>query len=147
MVSVLPDPATPFGRRVRDRFRDEEVIWLTTVGRDGTPQPNPVWFSWPSEEEILTYNMPAAHRLAHIAERPAVSLHFNSAEDGNDVVVARGIAERADDEPPPHASSRVSSSAAPTRARACRSTARKRLTIACAALRDRTARPGPRSRT
>jgi PPOX class probable F420-dependent enzyme len=104
MVSVLPDPATPFGRRVRDRFRDEEVIWLTTVGRDGTPQPNPVWFIWPSEEEILTYNMPAAHRLAHIAERPAVSLHFNSAEDGNDVVVARGIAERADGEPPPHES-------------------------------------------
>lgn len=104
MVSVLPDPATPFGRRVRDRFRDEEVIWLTTVGRDGTPQPNPVWFSWPSEEEILTYNMPAAHRLVHIAERPAVSLHFNSAEDGNDVVVARGIAERVDGEPPPHES-------------------------------------------
>lgn len=104
MVSVLPDPASPFGRRVRDRFRDEEVIWLTTVGRDGTPQPNPVWFIWPGEEEILTYNMPTAHRLVHIAERPAVSLHFNSAEDGNDVVVARGIAERADDEPAPHES-------------------------------------------
>lgn len=104
MVSVLPDPASAFGRRVRDRFRDEEVIWLTTVARDGTPQPNPVWFIWPGEEEILTYNMPTAHRLVHIAERPAVSLHFNSAEDGNDVVVARGIAERADDEPPPHES-------------------------------------------
>jgi PPOX class probable F420-dependent enzyme len=104
MVSVLPDPASPFGSRVRDRFRNEEVIWLTTVGRDGTPQPNPVWFIWPSEDEILTFNTPTAHRLVHIAERPAVSLHFNSAEDGNDVVVARGIAERADDEPPPHES-------------------------------------------
>jgi PPOX class probable F420-dependent enzyme len=104
MVSVLPDPASSFGRRVRDRFRDEDVIWMTTVGRDGTPQPNPVWFIWPSEEQILTYNLPDAHRLAHIAERPAVSLHFNSAADGNDVVVARGIAERADDEPPPHES-------------------------------------------
>lgn len=104
MVSVLPDPASPFGRRVRDRFRNEEVIWLTTVGRDGTPQPNPVWFIWPTEDEILTFNMPTAHRLAHIAKRPAVSLHFNSAEDGNDVVVARGIAERVDDEPPPHES-------------------------------------------
>ncbi|HEX6336984.1 MAG TPA: TIGR03667 family PPOX class F420-dependent oxidoreductase [Jiangellaceae bacterium] len=104
MISVLPDPASPFGRRVRDRFRHEEVIWLTTVGRDGTPQPNPVWFIWPGEAEILTYNMPTAHRLAHVAERPAVSLHFNSAEDGNDVVVARGLAERADGEPPPHES-------------------------------------------
>jgi PPOX class probable F420-dependent enzyme len=104
MTSVLPDPASPFGRRVRDRFRDEEVIWLTTVGRDGTPQPNPVWFIWQGAEEILTYNTPTAHRLAHIAARPAVALHFNSAADGNDVVVARGIAERADGEPPPHES-------------------------------------------
>lgn len=104
MTSALPDPASPFGRRVRDRFRDEEVIWLTTVGRDGTPQPNPVWFIWQGDEQILTYNTPTAHRLAHIAARPAVSLHFNSAADGNDVVVARGIAERADSEPPPHES-------------------------------------------
>src|SRR5512145_3097557 len=104
MASVLPDPASPFGRRVHDRFRDEEVIWLTTVGRDGTPQPNPVWFVWQATEEILTYNTPTAHRLAHIAARPAVSLHFNSAADGNDVVVARGIAERADNEPPPQES-------------------------------------------
>jgi PPOX class probable F420-dependent enzyme len=102
MTSVLPDPASSFGRRVRARLREEEVIWLTTVGRDGTPQPNPVWFIWPHDDEILTYNTPGAHRLAHIAARPAVSLHFNSAEDGNDVVVARGVAERADDEPPPH---------------------------------------------
>jgi PPOX class probable F420-dependent enzyme len=104
MTSVLPDPASSFGRRVRARFREEEVIWLTTVGQDGTPQPNPVWFIWPHDDEILTYNTPSAHRLAHITARPAVSLHFNSGEDGNDVVVARGIAERVDDEPPPHQS-------------------------------------------
>lgn len=104
MTSVLPDQATVFGRRVRDRLRAEEIIWWTTVGRDGTPQPNPVWFIWTGGDDVLTYNLPAAHRLAHIAERATVSLHFNSAEDGNDIVVARGIAERADNEPPPHKS-------------------------------------------
>jgi hypothetical protein len=42
MSSVLPDPATPFGERVARRLREEAVIWLTTMGADGTPQPNPV---------------------------------------------------------------------------------------------------------
>jgi PPOX class probable F420-dependent enzyme len=102
MDSALPDPATRFGRRVRDRLREEEVIWLTTVGQDGTPQPNPVWFVWTGGDEVLTYNTPDAHRLVHITTRPAVSLHFNTGHDGNDVVVARGVAELADDEPPPH---------------------------------------------
>ena len=36
------DPSTPFGERVRRRLRDVVVVWLNTVGADGTPQPNPV---------------------------------------------------------------------------------------------------------
>jgi hypothetical protein len=28
-----------YGERVRRRLTDETTIWLTTVGRDGTPQP------------------------------------------------------------------------------------------------------------
>jgi PPOX class probable F420-dependent enzyme len=100
MPSALPDPTTPFGRRVRDRLHDERVIWLTTVGRDGTPQPNPVWFVWTGGDEILTYNLPAAHRMAHIEQRPTVALHFNSDRAANQVIVARGVAELADDEPP-----------------------------------------------
>jgi hypothetical protein len=45
LASVLPDPATTFGKRVRRRLRDEPVSWFTTVGADGTPQPNPEAFS------------------------------------------------------------------------------------------------------
>jgi len=43
-MSVLPDPTTPFGERVARRLREEPVIWFTSTSRDGTPQPNPVWF-------------------------------------------------------------------------------------------------------
>jgi len=43
-MSVFPDPNTPFGERVQRRLATSKVIWLTTVGADGTPQPNPVWF-------------------------------------------------------------------------------------------------------
>ena len=31
-ADLLPDPATGFGERVRQRLRDEQVIWFTTVG-------------------------------------------------------------------------------------------------------------------
>jgi hypothetical protein len=33
---VLPDPGTPFGEAVHRRLRDEPVVWLTTVGANGT---------------------------------------------------------------------------------------------------------------
>lgn len=94
---ALPDPSTPFGAAVRERLADDTIIWLTTVGKDGTPQPNPVWFLFDGET-ILTYNRADAHRLAHIRRRPRVALNLNQ-RDG-DVVVLVGRAEEADDVPP-----------------------------------------------
>ncbi|SNR56960.1 PPOX class probable F420-dependent enzyme, Rv3369 family [Haloechinothrix alba] len=99
--AALPDPQTAFGRRVRERLRDDALIWLSTVGQDGTPQPNPVWFLW-EDGSVLVYNLPSAHRLTHIRHRPRVSLHFNSGASGGDIVVLRGTATPVDDAPPPH---------------------------------------------
>lgn len=101
MTAAIPDPSTPFGRRVQERLVDERIVWLTTVGADGTPQPNPVWFIRTGPDEIVTYNLPDAHRVAHIGARPTVSLHFNSDRYGNEVIVARGVAEVDHDAPPP----------------------------------------------
>lgn len=91
-TDALPDASTSFGRRVRDRLRDEVVVWLTTVGADGTPRPNPVWFVW-TGDDVLLYSHHAARRLAAIRERPRVSLHFNSDATGEDVIVMAGDAE------------------------------------------------------
>lgn len=99
-TDVLPNPETPFGKQVHERLQNEPVAWLTTVSRDGTPQPNPVWFLWTGDDEIIVYTFPSAHRLTHIAERPLVSLNLNSAADGGQIVVMRGKAERDDDLPP-----------------------------------------------
>lgn len=99
--SVLPDPESRLGARVRERLRSEYVIWLTTVGADGTPQPNPVWFV-ADDEGVLVYNRADAHRLQHIRRRPQVSLHFDGDGRGGDIVVLRGRATIADDVPPPH---------------------------------------------
>ena len=99
---VLPDPSTTFGRRVRERLAEEIVLWLTTVGADGTPQPNPVWFLWEGEDTILIYNRADANRLTHIRTRPRVSLNFDGNGRGGEIAVLTGDAEVLEDFPPAH---------------------------------------------
>jgi PPOX class probable F420-dependent enzyme len=99
---ALPDSSTEFGERVRRRLREEKVIWITTVGKDGTPQPNPVGFLFQDDDSILIYNMINANRLSHVGGRPRVALHFDGDGVGGDIVVFTGTALRADDVPPPH---------------------------------------------
>lgn len=98
---LLPDPATDFGERVRQRLRDEQVIWFTTVGGDGTPQPNPVWFLW-EDNSALVYNRSDANRLTHIRRRPQVCLHFDGNGRGGDIVVLAGRAQVLEGHPLPH---------------------------------------------
>lgn len=93
-MSVLPGGA--FGERVARRLREDYAIWLVTVGADGTPQPNPVWFLWREPDVVLVYSRTGAARLGHIAARPQVALNFNSSSAGGDVVVLTGTAAVAD---------------------------------------------------
>jgi len=100
--SVFPDPTKPYGERVQRRLREDIVVWLTTVGADGSPQPNPVWFLWDGES-ILTYNRADAWRLVHVRTRPRVALNFDGDGRGGDIVVITGRAELTRGEvPPPH---------------------------------------------
>jgi PPOX class probable F420-dependent enzyme len=99
--NVLPDPGTPFGERVARRLRDEKLIWLTTVGVDGTPQPNPVWFL-ADGSTVLVYNQVIARRLRHIQRNPRVSLNFDSAANGDDVVILTGRAHVVENHPLAH---------------------------------------------
>lgn len=99
MSSVLPDPATPFGERVARRLRDEKILWLTTVGADGTPQPAPVWFLWDGDS-ILIYGLNEAKRNAHLARNPRVSLNFDGNGSGGDIIVITGEMRLVPDEPP-----------------------------------------------
>lgn len=99
---ALPDPSTPFGERVRRRLREEQVIWITTIDKDETPQPNPVGFLLQDDNSILIYNMAKANRINHVTDRPRVALHFDGDGSGGDIVIFTGTASRADDIPPPH---------------------------------------------
>ena len=95
-------PPGPFGERVTNRLREERVMWLTTVGADGTPQPNPVWFLWEEPSTVLVYSRRGAHREGHIGARPTVALHFDGDGKGGDIVVLTGTARVVDSRPLPH---------------------------------------------
>lgn len=93
------DLNSEFGQRVERRLRDEVVIWLTTTGRDGTPQPNPVWFLWDGQS-VLVYNRADAARLKHLESRSRVALNFDGDGHGGDIVVLTGRAELTQGETP-----------------------------------------------
>ena len=93
------DLTTEFGQRVAARLAEEEVVWLTTVRADGTPQPSPVWFLWDGTA-LLIYSKPDTPKVRNITRHPRVALNFNSDEDGDNVVVFEGDAMVADQDPP-----------------------------------------------
>lgn len=93
------DTTTDFGKRVERRLREETIIWLTTVRRDGTPQPIPVWFLWDGES-VLMYSQPNQQKERNIDHSPKVSLHFDGDGRGGDIVVLTGEARIVPDAPP-----------------------------------------------
>ncbi|HLY33259.1 MAG TPA: TIGR03667 family PPOX class F420-dependent oxidoreductase [Jatrophihabitantaceae bacterium] len=101
MTDVLPPADNEYGERVRARLSGEIAVWLTTVGADGTPQPNPVWFVWDGGTSLLVYNRSDAHRLTHLRRSPRLSLHFDGNGRGGNVVVLTGSA-RVIEAPAPH---------------------------------------------
>ncbi len=97
----MPAAGTDLGDRLRRRLEQDRVAWLTSVGADGTPQPNPIWFIVEGDE-ILIWNAMRAHRLDHIRSRPQVALNFNSTRTGGDILVITGEAHFDESAPLPH---------------------------------------------
>jgi PPOX class probable F420-dependent enzyme len=85
------DFSTALGQRALRLLRMERVVWLTTVGPDGTPQPRPVWFIGEGDS-LLVYSEPKAHKIAHLEANPGVAVHFNTDREGSEVTVLTGTA-------------------------------------------------------
>jgi PPOX class probable F420-dependent enzyme len=85
------DYSSEFGKIVKNHLDSDQVVWLTTVRKDGTPQPAAVWFIW-KDDSFVIFTQPHTQKLKNIARNPHVSLHFNCDEDGEHVVVFLGQA-------------------------------------------------------
>ena len=94
MTFTPPDPSTPFGARVQRRLHEARTIWFVSVGRDGTPAPNLVWFHWDGEATIVVYTRPDARRLVHLAAHPQLALNLDSDGTGGDMIIVSGTAVR-----------------------------------------------------
>jgi PPOX class probable F420-dependent enzyme len=88
---MVIDTSTEFGKRVAQRLQKDDLLWLTTVTRDGSPQPSLIWFYWDGET-VLIYSQPNAPKLRNIAANPQVSLNFQANEEGEDVIILNGEA-------------------------------------------------------
>ncbi len=95
------DLTSEFGARADRRLREDEIGWLVTVRPDGTPIPVPVWFLWDGET-ILVWSQPRAGKVRNIAANPRVSLHLDTDEHGDDVVIVVGTAAIDPSAPPMH---------------------------------------------
>lgn len=80
-----------FGKRAERGLYEEQIIWLTTVDKKGSPQPRPVWFHWDGET-ILIFSRPQGHKIRHININPHVSLNLDSDGEGGDIIVLLGKA-------------------------------------------------------
>ena len=78
-------------KRITHRLKAERIIWLTTVDKQGIPQPRPVWFFWDGEAVII-YSRAKTGKVTHIANNPHVALTFNSDATGGDIAVIIGDA-------------------------------------------------------
>lgn len=73
------------------RLRDELIVWLTTVSRQGQPRSSPVWFWWDGDVFHL-FSQPRQPKIRNISANPRVSLHLEGGREGDDVVVFEGRA-------------------------------------------------------
>lgn len=78
------------------RVEHDRLAWLATVTADGVPFPTPVWFA-PGDGDLVVFVAPGSRKLANIRRNPLVTLHFETDDDDEDVVVITGEARVADD--------------------------------------------------
>jgi PPOX class probable F420-dependent enzyme len=89
---TLLDVTRADDRHTSERLSAEPVIWLGTVRPDGRPHSVPVWFAW-HDPMVLIFSMPRTVKVRDVRLSPAVSLALDSADGGQDIVLAEGRAE------------------------------------------------------
>jgi PPOX class probable F420-dependent enzyme len=94
VAEPLLDKNRPDDAHTDARLAAEPVIWLGTTGPDAYPHHVPVWFCW-HDPEILIFSMPATRKVGNLRRHPQVALTLDSANGGQDIVLAEGQARAA----------------------------------------------------
>jgi PPOX class probable F420-dependent enzyme len=92
------DTTTDRGKHVQRRLESEIIIWLATLGTEGTPHAVPVWFWWDGDS-FLIYSLPG-QKVRDIEANPNVALHLNTTPEGGGVVRIDATATRLRRHPP-----------------------------------------------
>ena len=83
--------AVELTQEVSDKLKSDEYGWLTTVAESGQPVPRLVWFYF-GGADLTVYSTPQGPQIAHITERPHVSMNLDSDGHGYGIVVT-GVAK------------------------------------------------------
>jgi PPOX class probable F420-dependent enzyme len=87
----LLDTSRPDDAHTDTRLAAEPVVWLGTTGPGTRPHHVPVWFCW-RDPDVLIFSMPATRKVRNLRRNPRVTLTLDSADNGQDIVIADGAA-------------------------------------------------------
>lgn len=76
----------------RTALRDDPVVWLSSVQRNGRPHLVPVWFCWDGER-IVAFSKPGARKVENLRGRPDVMLAVGTPGPEFDVELIEATAE------------------------------------------------------
>jgi PPOX class probable F420-dependent enzyme len=73
-------------------LREDPVVWLSSVQRDGRPHLVPVWFHWDGER-IVAFSKPGARKVDNLRDEPRVMLAVGTPGPDFDVELIEATAE------------------------------------------------------
>lgn len=76
-------------------LRDDPVVWLSSVQRDGRPHVVPVWFHWDGER-IVAFSKPHARKVDNLRDDPRVMLAVGTPGPDFEVELIEATAELPD---------------------------------------------------
>jgi len=77
---------------VNASLRDDPVVWLSSVQKNGRPHVVPVWFHW-NGERIIAFSKPAARKVDNLRDHPYVMLAVGAPGPEFDVELIEATAE------------------------------------------------------
>jgi PPOX class probable F420-dependent enzyme len=81
-----------------DLLNSTALAHVATIGPDGEPQVNPVWFDW-NGEDILFSQTTTRQKAKNVAREPRIALSIVDPENPYRYLEVRGTVVRVDDDP------------------------------------------------